>query len=114
MSYFCIFMNLNAYHSEIWLVFFNNLRAVPTAINTSFLSALKKPPRKRKLKAALESTKKEKKKRLTPFLHQETISTLGTRHEEIAIFALGRNDRRLALIARRAHLQAAAPAVGRP
>ena len=63
MSYFCIFMNLNAYHSEIWLVFFNNLRAVPTAINTSFLSALKKPPRKRKLKAALESTKKERKKR---------------------------------------------------
>jgi hypothetical protein len=26
-----------------------------------------------------------------PFLHQETISSLGTRHEKITIFALGRN-----------------------
>ena len=45
---------------------------------------------------------------------QQTILALGTRHEKIAIFALGRNDRCLALIVRRAHLQAAAPAVGRP
>jgi hypothetical protein len=63
---------------------------VLTPINTSFLRSLTRA--KIENNARIDEWREEKMSKR--FLRQLTTSTLATRHKEIAVFALGRNDQR--------------------